>query len=116
MNIGKFAIARAETDLEAAVSAYIGSMPFLWLNIGDAPDPNSARGLVERNAIALLSGFNRSGGDSPSNNWLGHHSDREKIRKSGLWNSNHVDETYDPSFLNVMESCIDATTTRGASQ
>ena len=116
MNIGKFAIARAETDLEAAVSAYIGSMTFLWLNVNDAPGPESARGLIERNAIALLSGYDRSGCDTPSTNWLGHHSDREKIRKSGIWNNNHVGETYDLSFLNVMESCIDATTTRGASQ
>ena len=112
MNIGKFAIARAETDLEAAVSAYIGRMPFLWLNVGDAPGPDSARGPIERNAIALLSGYHRHTVDEPSANWLVHHSDRPKIRLSGLWNNNHVDETYDPSFLNVMESCIDATGNR----
>ena len=39
----------------------------------------------------------------------------DDFRLSGLRNNNHVDETYDPSFLSVMESCIDATTTRGAS-
>ena len=116
LNVDKAEIYKAEAYTEASVSAYIGRMPFLWLNVNDAPGPESARGLIERNAIALLSGYDRSGCDTPSTNWLGHHSDREKIRKSGIWNNNHVGETYDLSFLNVMESCIDATTTRGASQ
>jgi hypothetical protein len=25
-----------------------------------------------------------------------------KIRTSGLWNSNHVDDRYDPAFLDLM--------------
>ena len=107
LNVDASAINNAESDIEASVSAYIGRMPFLWLNVSDAPGPDSARGLIERNAIALLSGYDRSGDDTPSKIWLGRYSDREKIRKSGLWNNNHVDETYHPSFLSVMESCID---------
>ena len=95
--------------VEACVSEYIGQMPFLWLNVSDAPGPTSSRGLIERNAIALLSGYKWPAADGPSTEWLGRYSDRERVRLSGLWNSNHVDETYDPSFLDEMESWIDAT-------
>ena len=109
LNVDAAAINKAEADVEASVSTYIGRMPFLWLNVSDAPGPDSARGLIERNAIALLSGYDHPGDDSPSDNWLGRYSDREKIRKSGLWNNNHVDETCHPSFLHVMESCVNAT-------
>lgn len=45
----------AEADLERRVSAYIVAMPFLWLDVSDAPSQQSARGSIERNAIALLS-------------------------------------------------------------
>ena len=84
-------------------------MPFLWLNVNDAPGPRSNRGLIERSAIALLSGYSWPAADAPSREWLGHYSDRERVRLSGLWNNHHVDETYDPSFLDEMESLIDAT-------
>ncbi len=109
LNVDTAAIYEAEVGVEASVSAYIGRMPLLWLNVSAAPGPDSARGFIERNAIALLSGYDRSSGDSASNNWLGQYSDRTKIRESGLWNNNHVDETYDPDFLKVMESSIIAT-------
>ena len=108
MNTDAAAIYEAEADVEATVSAYVGRMPFLWLNVGDAPGPDSERGFIERNAIALLSGYVHPGGDCASRIWLGHYSDRERIRVSGLWNSNHVDETYDPSFLDAMDSYIGA--------
>ena len=62
----------AEADLERRVSAYIGQMPFLWLNVPDAPSPQSARGRIERNAIALLSNARTPAVDRPSTNlaWL----------------------------------------------
>jgi hypothetical protein len=40
------------------VSEVIGKMSFLWLPIGDEPGPNSQRGYIERNVIALLSNAN----------------------------------------------------------
>ena len=55
----KRAVPEAESDLEARVSEYIGQMSFLWLNVNYAPEPDSKRGLIERNAIALLSGYSR---------------------------------------------------------
>lgn len=100
-------VKRAEADLETRVSRYIGAMPFLWLDVGDAPGPASDRGVIERNAIALLSGYREPAPDPPSSEWLGHFSDRERVRRSGLWNNNHVDEAYDPSFLDAMERRIE---------
>lgn len=92
-----------EYALECEVSRFIGVMPFLWLSIGDEPGPQSLRGYIERNSIALLSNYNKRPIDPPSENWLGRYSDRERVRHSGLWNSNHVDESYDPAFLDELE-------------
>lgn len=95
-----------EAELERQVSQYIGQMPFLWLNVPDEPGPDSARGYIERNTIALLSGCISPAIDLPSEEWLGHYSDRDQVRRSGLWNNRHVDETWDPTFLEEMESLI----------
>ncbi len=92
-----------EVHLENAVSEVIRSMPFVWLPVNDEPGPNSARGYIERNAIALLSNYDKLPLDAPSPTWLGQSCNRERIRKSGLWNSNHVDETYEPAFLACMD-------------
>ena len=109
LNVDRNAVNEAEAAIEALVSEYIGQMPFLWLNVSDDPGPNSSRGLIERNTIALLSGYSRPAADRPSTEWLGQYSDRARVRLSGLWNNNHVHETYHPSFLYEMESRIDAT-------
>ena len=102
-------VSESEADLERRVSDYIGRMPLLWLRVPDAGERGSARRRrIERQAIALLSGYALPALDPPSANWLGHHSDRERIRESGLWNSNHVDEPYDPAFLDEMEGLIAA--------
>ena len=95
-----------EKTLEAAVSAEIGRMSLLWLPVDDEPGPDSLRGYVERNAIALLSNSGKPPVDAPSNAWLGRLCDREKVRASGLWNSRHVDEAYDPAFLEAMERLV----------
>ncbi|MCY4651872.1 MAG: hypothetical protein OXC95_01765, partial [Dehalococcoidia bacterium] len=80
---------------------------FLWLEIGDAPGPSSQRGYVERNAIALLSNSRGTPIDSPSSSWLGRHCNRGRVGPSGLWNTNHVDEPYDPRFLDTMERLVE---------
>jgi hypothetical protein len=77
-----------EVQLEQAVSRHIGQMPVLWL---DVPD-REARGALERGLIALLSNAGRKPVDPPSARWLGRFADRDAIRRSGLWNVNHVDE------------------------
>lgn len=95
-----------EQPLERLVSKTIGSMPFLWLAVTDAPGPDNRRGYIERNAIALLSNYGKSALDTPSTGWLGHRCNREKVRSSGLWNQNHVEEDYDPTFLEEMERLV----------
>lgn len=96
----------SELALEQAVTAEIGEMPFLWLDIGDEPGPDSLRGYIERNAIALLSNCGKEPPDAPSADWLGHFCNRERVRRSGLWNSNHVTEDYDPDFLSAFEARV----------
>jgi hypothetical protein len=105
------AIARAdviacERELECLVSEHIRSMPFLWLPVEDEAGPKSLRGYVERNSIALLSNYGREGIDQASETWLGHFSSRDRVRRSGLWNNNHVDEQYDSDFLNRFDKLV----------
>lgn len=96
-----------ERRLEIAVSKVIGNMSVLWLPIGDEPGPNSMRGYIEQNTIALLSNFKKHPIDASSGNWLGGHCDRTKVRESDLWNSNHVDDAYQPSYLRKLAHLVD---------
>ena len=100
-------IRERELKLEQAVSNVIGAMPFLWLAIEDEAGPASLRGYIERNSIALLSNHGKKAIDPPSRAWLGHHCDRGKVRAAGLWNSNHVDERYDPTFIDTLAGLIE---------
>ncbi len=96
----------AEIPLERDVSAVIGAMPFLWIEIADAPGAGSDRAYLERNSIALLSNFEKEPIDKPSEGWLGGHSPQQTIQKSGLWNTNHVADHYVPVFLDVLEKYV----------
>jgi len=96
----------AEKELEWQVSRVIGEMPFLWLEVDDSPGRQSRRGYIERNTIALLSSYSENAVDQPSENWLGNHSPREKVKLSGLWNQRHVEEDCDSGFLAEFESLV----------
>jgi hypothetical protein len=96
----------AETPLERDVSAVIGAMPFLWVEVTDASGATSDRAYLERNSIALLSNYGKESIDEPSEGWLGLHSTQETIRLSGLWNTNHVNDGYTPAFLDVLEKYV----------
>jgi hypothetical protein len=100
-------VTRGEVELERLVSACIGNMPCLWIGIDDPPGPESDRGYIERNSIALLSNWSKPALDPPSAIWLGRHCSRERVQSSGLWNSDHVDEAYEPAFLTRFETLID---------
>ena len=100
----------SELALEAAVSEYIRSMPFLYLAVDDEPSPTSDRRIIERNSIGLLSNFAREHVDTASKLWLGSYCDREKVRRSELWNNNHVDEVYDRAFLHLLEGYVERAT------
>ena len=95
-----------ELDLERRVSNLIRDLPFLWVSVDDEPGPDSDRAYLEQNTIALLSNYRRESID-PRNDWLGQYSRSEKIRESGLWNVNHVDEEYDPDFLDSLQERIE---------
>jgi hypothetical protein len=103
------AVRLAETRLENDVSQYVGRMPFLWLDVNDAPSPNSHRSCIERNCIALLSNYRKPPIDPASKRWLGNHSTQETIRDSGLWNTNYVEGGYDPAFLTLLRSYVKRT-------
>jgi hypothetical protein len=100
-----------EKAIEERVSQYIGQLLFIVLGVPDSPGPESLRGFIERNSIALLSNFRAECEplDIASPGWLGRCCPREKVQKSGLWNNNHVEEQYDPVFLDTFERLARAT-------
>ena len=102
------AIRTGETHLECEVSKVIGAMPFVWLAVDDDPGKASLRGYIERNSIALLSNYRKPRLDPASQTWLGQFCTRERVRESGLWNSNHVDDEYDPEFLDRLAQIVSA--------
>lgn len=102
------AIDDGEALVERVVSEQMATMRVACINIGDDPGPDSQRGWIERNVIALLSNDGKQPLDAPSSEWLGNHSSRPRVRQSGLWNQNHVDDDYDPSFLTDLERHIRA--------
>jgi hypothetical protein len=95
----------AEAKWEAMVSKRIGSMGALWVDVPDESGLLSVRGFIERNAIALLSNRGRPL-DPASPEWLGKHSPRGDIVSSHLWNIKHVNEVYDPSFLDALADAV----------
>lgn len=106
-NSAKGEIRDREYSIEKMVSDHIRSMPFLWLTINDPPGPESLRGYIERNSIGLLSNMGKSLAIDPhSPDWLGVYADRDKVRMSGMWNVNHVDEGYEVGFLEVLGELI----------
>jgi hypothetical protein len=105
------AVRDSEATHERRVSEYLGRMSVLWVEVADEPGPDSERAYIERNAIALLSN-ELDPLDPPSEAWLGRHSTREAIARSGLWNLNHVAERYDREFLDLLHARV-ADTGRG---
>lgn len=99
-----------EYIMERRVSTYIRDQPFLWINVDDKPSADSDRAYIERNAIALLSNFDKPTLDPRADDWLGRHCRSCEIQESGLWNVNHVNEHYDSGFLDRLVEAIDHTT------
>lgn len=95
-----------EHPIEIKVSQIIGAMPFICLEADDLSGPQSIRAYLERNAIALLSNVNKEPIDPATKTWLGRNADREAIGKSGLWNVDHVEATYDPAFVEIFDKIV----------
>ena len=106
LGLSRNEVKEMEKPIEIEVSNYIGDMPFVFLGVDDESGPESKRGYIERNSIALLSNWGKDNIDSPSISWLGHESGRERVRASGLWNNNHVDEAIDSEFVIKMKKCL----------
>ena len=96
----------AEKALEVEVSARLAEMSYVWVSVDDPAGKDSDRAVIERNAIALLSNRGKPALDPASATWLGRRSHRETVRESGLWNSRHVDDGYDPEFLDRLAGWI----------
>lgn len=98
-----------ELPLERRVSDYIRSLPFLWVQLDDEPGPESERAAVERTTIALVSNYAKPAIDERNPRWLGRFSRSEKLRRSGLWNVDHVDDAYDPAVLDRLATAVETT-------
>jgi hypothetical protein len=95
----------AESAWEQKVSAYIGAMSVVWVDVPDEAGANSMRGFIEKNAIALLS--NQLAPIEPASpKWLGQYSPRAEIRGSCLWNLAYVGRPYDPAFLDTLQTVV----------
>jgi hypothetical protein len=92
----------AERELEQAVSRYLSRLYVLLIAVPGESDKTNDRAYVEQNLIALLSNKCRPL-DPPNSDWLGLSSAKQEIRKSGLWNVNHVDQRFDPAYLDVLD-------------
>ncbi|WP_418280491.1 hypothetical protein [Halorubrum sp. DTA98] len=98
-----------ELEMERRVSEYLRDLPFLWVDVDDEPSPESDRAYIERNTIALVSNIGGESIDPRDEEWLGQYSQVPEIRESGLWNINHVEESYRPEFLDTLANYIDGT-------
>lgn len=103
------AIRETERSHEIQVSNYLAEMTFLYVSVPDVPrQQRNPRANLKRNAVALLSGYHEHSPDKPSSEWLGHHSTKEEVRRSGLWNNQYVKKSYDSTFLEDFERFIRA--------
>lgn len=94
----------SEKPLERLVSTYLHRLPFTALEVPGPPSKTNDRAMIEENAIALLSNYNRPEVDRCSNDWLGLYSRDDKVIGSGLWNSKGVNrEEIDSHFFSTFE-------------
>jgi hypothetical protein len=106
LGIDQQALAIDEAPVEQAVSRHIDTMRCIWVEVDDEPGPNSVRGVIEGQSIALLSNYDRELLDPPSSGWLGRFSNRSFVSASGLWNQRRVTETHDSKFLDALKTAI----------
>ena len=99
----------AELAHERRVSEYIRDLPFLWVDVDDEPGPESDRAYIERNAIALVSNYEKAAVDARSDEWLGLESPRDEIAASGLWNITHVRKRHETAFLYRLADAVSGT-------
>jgi len=98
----------AERQLENDVSKYLARLYVLLIAVPGESDKGNDRAYLEQNLIALLSNACKPL-DPPGCEWLGLNSAKPEIRKSGLWNVNHVEQRFDAAYLNVLDYYVSLT-------
>lgn len=98
-----------EHQLEQRVSEYIRSLPFLVIDIPGEPGPDCDWAMIEKNLIALVSHARRTSPDLKKDDWLGYHSPRAEIAKTGLWNIQHVSSFYSDNIIRQVEPYVKGT-------
>lgn len=97
-----------ERELERLVSRYLSELYVALVDVTGSSDKANDRSYIEQNLIALFSNA-CCPLDPPDSTWLGNHSDKREIRKSGLWNVNHVDQRFAPEFLDIFNYYVSVT-------
>lgn len=96
-----------EIELEKKVGVYLGNMPFIYIQAEDRAGIESIRCYIEKNSISLLSNYDRNPIDASSERWLGKYCFSEKVKKSGLWNQNHVEsDQWDNRLLEKLNNLV----------
>lgn len=94
-----------EKEIERAVSEYIGRLHISVLPIIDDASKRSDRAYVEQNLIAIMSG-RPCPVECCSESWLGYRCENPAVVRSSLWNVNHTNEAFDPSFCSILEQFV----------
>jgi hypothetical protein len=95
---------KKEHRLETEISRIINTMPFLWISTDRSSKPAQLNQFIKRNAVALLSNYQRKFiYDPPSPHWLGHYCCEPAVRISGLWHSRGGGVPYNLRFLDYLE-------------
>ncbi len=105
---------KAEQVLEQAVSKYLAGLYVVIISVPGVSDKTNDRAYVEQNLIALVSNGCKPL-DPPSYDWLGLKSAKAEIRKSGLWNVNHVEQQVDLEFLDILDQYVSVTLQKAGS-
>jgi hypothetical protein len=109
------AVREEEHELEARVSDYIRSLPFLVIDVPGEPGPDCERAMLEKNLIALVAHARRTTPELRKSDWLGSHSPHAEIAKTGLWNIDHVNAFYSGGTISTTETYVSETSPVGVS-
>jgi hypothetical protein len=101
------AVRQHEHSIEQQVSGYLRNLPFLVVDVPGPSHSTNDRSYIERNTIALVSQQRRQH-DITLSGWLGEHSPRHEIRRTGLWNLQHVNEWPQYTALDTLDDYIES--------
>jgi len=100
-------VRKLEHPLEVRVSEVISRMEVLMISFEDNDIEKQALRYIQKNAVALLSNWQKEVLDPPSPDWMGKFCSNVLVRDSGLWNTNGVMQRYDSSFIPKFKKIIE---------